>query len=70
MPPEVTIKEFTGLSLNGIVWDEENPKAIINGAIIGIGDKLGVNTIVDIKKDRVILNDGAADFELILGYKR
>jgi len=54
------------LYLTGILWDEKNPTAIINGKIIGIGDKVGGNSVVDIKKDRVILNDGFSDFELRL----
>lgn len=53
--------------LKGILWDKENPKAIINDNIVGIGDKVDANTVVDIKQDRVILNNGAQDFELKLG---
>lgn len=65
---EVTVKVAPQLTLSGIMWDEENPKAIINNNMVGIGDKVGPNTVVDIKKDRVILNDGTADFELRLGW--
>jgi len=53
--------------LSGILWDKENPKAIINEAIVGIGDKVGGSIVKDITKDKVILNDGANDFELRLG---
>lgn len=52
--------------LTGILWDNRSPKAIIDDSIVGIGDKWGNNTVVDIKQDRVILNDGARDFELKL----
>ena len=48
------------------MWDKEKPIAIINGEIIKVGDNVGGNIVVDIKQDRVILNDGAKDFELKL----
>ena len=54
------------LRITGILWDEEVPKAIINGLIVEIGEKLGANTIADIKQDRVILYDGSDYFELKL----
>ena len=57
---------FFRLYLTGIFWDEKNPTAIINDKIVGIGDRFGVNSVVDIKQDRVILNDGFSDFELRL----
>jgi len=60
--------KITKLSLNGILWDDVNPKAIIGDDIVGIGDKVGSNTVVDIKEDYVILNDGTADFELKLAW--
>lgn len=55
-----------GLALNGILWDDKKPLAIINNDVIGIGGKVGENTIVDIKKDSVILKDGSGNFELRL----
>lgn len=60
------IMTFGGVALEGILWDKERPMAIINDTIREIGDKVGINTIVDIKQDRVILNDGSKDFELKL----
>lgn len=54
------------LVLGGIMWHEENLKAMINNVLVGIGDKIGENTVVDIKKDSVILNNGTEDFELHL----
>ena len=44
--------------LNGILWDEKHPKAVINENIVSIGDKLGDTKVVDIKKDKVILHNG------------
>jgi hypothetical protein len=56
----------SSLALNGIVWDKSKPKAMIGDMIVGRGDKIGPNTVVDIMKDRVVLNDGTRDFELKL----
>lgn len=53
-----------GLALGGIMWNEKNPKAMISNSIVGVGDKVGENTIVGIKRDRVILNNGTEDFVL------
>lgn len=52
--------------LSGILWDAQAPKAIISGNIVAVGDKVGGNTVVEIKQDRVILSDGAAYIELKL----
>ncbi|MBL7068367.1 MAG: hypothetical protein ISS34_00725 [Candidatus Omnitrophica bacterium] len=65
--PELTPKErLVKLTLNGILWDEDYPSAILNKSIVKIGDVVDGNTIVDIGPDKVILNDGTGDFELRL----
>ena len=61
------IKGYGGLTLGGIMWDKKNPMAIINDNIVKIGDTVSGNTVVDIKQDKVILNDGSKDIELLLG---
>ena len=55
------------LILEGIVWDEKSPKAIINGNIIGIGDNIDSNVVVDIKQDSVMIKGEAGEIELRLG---
>lgn len=57
----------TTLIIEGIVWDKERPMIIINNEIIGIGDNVDGNTVVEIKDNSVILNDGVKDFELRVG---
>lgn len=58
------------LDLSGIVWEEESPKAIINGNIVTAGDMVGTSKVIEIKQDRVIMSDGITMFELkIGGYK-
>ena len=55
---------MTELTLNGIIWNKTKPKAMIGDALVVKGDTVGVNKVVDIQPDRVILNDGTKDFEL------
>ncbi|NQT47149.1 MAG: hypothetical protein HQ593_06740 [Candidatus Omnitrophica bacterium] len=55
------------LKLGGIVWDEEAPTAIIDGEIVGVGDEIEGNIVVEIQPDKVILNDGTKIVELTLG---
>ena len=55
------------LILNGILIDEGVPKAMINDAIVVKGDKINGHTVVEIKKDRVTLNDGTHDIDLTMG---
>ncbi|MCX7766331.1 MAG: hypothetical protein N2246_06480 [Candidatus Sumerlaeia bacterium] len=61
-PREVT-PETLGLTIEGIFWDEKKPMAIINGTIVGEGDRAGGVDIVKIykksiqvKKDSVLYN--------------
>lgn len=51
--------------IEGIMWDEKNPKAIINGNIVGIGDAVESKTIVDIKPSSIIIKgDDGKEVEL------
>jgi len=56
------------LTLAGIIWDKDKPAALINDRIVNVGDRIGGNTVVSIKNDRVLLNDGTNDFELKIGH--
>lgn len=62
-----SISAVKKLVLNGIMWDKENPLAVINDEVVKIGAEIGKNTVVDIKEDSVILNDGTNNFKLRLG---
>ena len=52
------------LSLNGIIASGKTFKAMIGDSIVGKGDKISGNTVLEVQKDKVILNDGTKDFEL------
>jgi hypothetical protein len=52
------------IKLNAILWDKDRSLAVINHNVVKKGDKAGHYTVIDIKADRVILNDGTKDIEL------
>ncbi|MFH1202138.1 MAG: hypothetical protein V1674_04530 [Candidatus Omnitrophota bacterium] len=54
------------LNLAGVLWDKDNPQAIINGRIVGKGDEIEGFKVIEITKDKVILSDGANRVELRL----
>lgn len=67
LAPIIPLEKYSsGIYLNGILWDKSCPMAIINDQIVKIGDTVSGKIVVDIKQDRVILNDGNKDFELRL----
>ena len=63
--------ESGSIALEGVMWDEKTPRAIINGRVMKVKDRIGANEVVEIKQDRVILNDGKNLIELnIVGLKK
>lgn len=52
------------LVLSGIIAHGNEFKAMIGDAIVGKGDRIGDNTVVEVRKDSVVLNDGVKDFEI------
>ncbi|MEE8359343.1 MAG: hypothetical protein V3S04_00285 [Candidatus Omnitrophota bacterium] len=52
------------LILNGVIWDQDNPYAIINGEVVVSGDYIESNLVVYIGKRGVILDSGSEQFEL------
>ena len=50
--------------LNGILWDESKPTAIINNEIVQVGQSVNGKVIIRIQKDRDLLSDGSKEFEL------
>ncbi|MFA5320673.1 MAG: hypothetical protein WBE75_02705 [Candidatus Omnitrophota bacterium] len=55
-----------GVSLAGIFWDSDKPRAIINGRIAGPGDEVDGVRVKEIRRDRVILENGGRETELKL----
>jgi len=50
-------KKSSALILNGILWDETNPAAMINDEIVSVGDTISDKTVVEITPTAVILDD-------------
>jgi len=48
-------KEGPQFRLNGIVWSEDQPLAIVNDTIVGVGDTIQGAQVVEIKRREVIL---------------
>jgi len=59
-------KGVSGLVLDGIMWNEKNPRAMVSGELVRKGDKIGDKTVMDVQRDKVILNDGKVDTVLRL----
>lgn len=59
-------RENFGLRLKGIVWDKENSFAIINEEIVRKGDKIEGKEVIEVERDKIIMNDGQSNFELKL----
>jgi len=54
------------LIVNGIVWDEKNPYAIIDRDVVKVGDKLGNMTVIEITENSVILEENGERYTLTL----
>jgi len=61
---------FSNLRLSGIVWDPEDPQAVINERIVRVGHEIGGSQVVAIKETSVILKEGESYFELRLGRRK
>ena len=52
--------------LEGIVWDDTSPYAVINGELRVVGDRIFAYEIVEIKRDRVTLRKDGQNIDLRL----
>ena len=52
------------LHLEGILWDNKAPYAIINGQILKEGDNINNQKIIEIGTSFVIVNDGEKNYKL------
>jgi hypothetical protein len=62
-PPEhlrtVKLPDGRTISLDGIAWAEDDPAAVLNGEVVGRGERIAGHTVVDIERDRVVLEGDA-----------
>lgn len=47
---------LTGVRLEGIIWDERNPVAVINDKVVSVGDEISGAKIVEIRQNEVIFD--------------
>ena len=59
-----SLAEGSGLTLAGILWDPQQPLAIINGQTVHVGEELEGYRVTEITSDRVSLTDGTQTFQL------
>jgi hypothetical protein len=55
------------LVLEGILWDEKNPQAIINGNIISVGGRIDSYVVSEITQTSAVVDDGTSRTQLRLG---
>ena len=65
-PPVVPTEGPVKLNLMGILWDPQQPTAIINNEIVQIGSKIAGHVVVDIQESKVIVNDRGNNLELTI----
>ena len=58
------VTKAVNLTLNGVLWDEKTPKAIINEKTLTVGEVLYGYTVVEIKPRSVVLRTGERNTEL------
>lgn len=60
----LSIQRAVNLTLNGVLWDEKKPRAIVNEKTLRVGDTIYGYTVVDIRPQSVILQTGEKILEL------
>ena len=60
--------KIQGVVLSGIFWDEFEPRVILDGQLLRTGEKVGKYTVREIRRDRVIVDDGQTQKELTIDY--
>ncbi len=55
-----------GLALGGILWDPQNPLAVINDEVLGVGEEVNGLRVIKISETEVLLEDDGREFTLKL----
>lgn len=55
-------------TLEGIIWNAVKPQALIDGAIVKVGDRVGDARVLEIRKDGVKMRD--SDKEYYIRFRR
>ncbi len=54
----VSVESQGGMTLSGILWDADQPMAILNGQIVRVGETIEGYRVLEIAKDHVTVTDG------------
>ena len=64
--PREKSNSIGGLNLSGIIWDKNNPQAVINNHLVTKGETVGDSVVRQILKDLVIFEQNGISHELWL----
>ena len=59
-----SIESRGGMTLSGILWDAQQPMAILNGQIVHVGETVEGYRVLEIAKDHVTVTDGSRVLQL------
>lgn len=57
-------RPISGWTLNGVIINDRTTVAVINKNVVRIGDKIGGARVVDIQKDKVMLEQDGSEFAI------
>jgi len=61
--------DLPGVALRGIIYSDSKAVAIVNDELVMTGDNWSGYKVEDIRRDRVVFNDGMRSYELIMQKK-
>ena len=64
--PREKSNSIGGLTLSGIIWDKNNPQAVVNDHLVTKGETVGDSVIKQILKDLVVFEQNGVSHELWL----
>lgn len=64
--PRAKSNSIGGLTLSGIIWDKNNPQAVINDRLVTKGETVGDSVVRQILKDLVVFEQNGISHELWL----
>lgn len=62
-------RHVSDIRVQGIVWNTENPRAILNNKMVKIGSKVGTAEVLGIDKEGVRIQEAGQEFILRPGRK-
>ncbi len=63
-PAPAAVQEKPKFTVEGIIWSDTIHAAIINGQMIGVGDRIANATVIDVNRDGVIVDVNGQQFTM------